>query len=63
MAHKQEPGKDNRPEVDRVITEHAQDPLERAVLGTNPHGSMLRIAAFVLLFIVLGGGLFFYLGM
>ena len=53
---------DRRAETDKVITDNAQGTGERAVLGVNPYGSMLRILAFVLGFILIAGSVFYWLG-
>jgi hypothetical protein len=47
-----------RAEVDREMVDRAVGPAERAVLGRNPYGSMIRIAVALIGFIVLGGLLF-----
>jgi hypothetical protein len=49
---------DGRTEVDREMVDRAAGPAERAVLGRNPYGSMIRIAVAIIGFVVLGGLLF-----
>lgn len=51
-----------RPQTDRVISDLARGKAERVVLGNNPYGSILRIAAIVLLFVLVFGTLFFIAG-
>jgi len=52
--------RDARPETDLVLTERARGKAERVVLGSNPYGSMIRIALAVLIFVVIFGTLFFF---
>ncbi|MBB4053316.1 hypothetical protein GGR20_002973 [Devosia subaequoris] len=52
---------DVRAETDRQITENGQSAAERVALGRG-YSSILRIAAFVLLFIVIGGTIFYLVG-
>ncbi|MBD8066107.1 hypothetical protein IC608_11550 [Devosia sp. PTR5] len=54
---------DARPELDQVLTDRAQGPAERAVLGFEPMGTMIRLVAFVLFFVLVGGSLFYWLNL
>ena len=49
-------------ETSETLTEQGRGVAERAALGKNPYGSILRIVAFALLFIVVGGSIFYFLG-
>jgi hypothetical protein len=48
-----------RPETDEILTDRNQGPAERAVLGRNPYGSIIRIVLAVAVFIALFGTIFF----
>lgn len=58
MAH-EEP--ETRSETDKILSDRARGPAERAALGASPTGSMIRIAAIVLLFVVAAGTVFYFL--
>jgi len=47
-------------ETDKTLTERGRGSAERAVLGGNPYGSILRIVLFVVVFILLFGTIFFF---
>ena len=49
-----------RSETDAIITEMGRGWAERAVLGSSPYGSMVRIAAAVVIFILLFGTMFYF---
>jgi hypothetical protein len=55
----QEP--ETRSETDKILSDRARGPAERAVLGKSPAGSMVRVVALVLLFIVVAGTVFYFL--
>jgi hypothetical protein len=59
----QVPDKDNntRSETDKVLSDRARGPAERAVLGDSPTGSIIRLVVFVVVFIVLAGTVFYFL--
>jgi len=48
-------------ETTQTITEQGRGIAERAALGNNPYGSMIRIVGFVVLFILVGGTIFYFL--
>lgn len=50
-----------RPETDKIITDRAQGRFEEQILGRSPVTTMVRLAGFVLMFILLGGTAFFFL--
>ena len=58
MAH-EEP--ETRSETDKVLSDRARGPAERAALGKSPTGSMIRVVALVVLFIVAAGTVFYFL--
>ena len=47
-------------DTDKKISDMAQGPAERAVLGKSPYGTMLRIVLFPLAFIVFFGTMFYF---
>lgn len=49
-----------RSETDEAITELGRGKAERVALGNNPYGSVLRIVAFAVLFIVVFGSVFYF---
>ena len=48
-------------ETTQALTEQGRGTAERAVLGNNPYGSMIRVIAFVVLFVLVGGTIFYFL--
>lgn len=54
-----EPGPDRQSETDATLTDLARGKAERAVLGGNPYGSMLRVVLFVVAFILVFGTIFY----
>ena len=52
---------DSRPKTDEVLSDRARGPAERAVLGNNPTGSIVRVVGFIVLFVVVAGTLFYFL--
>lgn len=48
-----------RPETDTMLVDRARGKAERVVLGNSPFGSMVRIVAAALLFVVIFGTIFF----
>ena len=52
----------SRSETDRRLSELARGKAERAVLGKNPYGSMIRIVLAVVSFIILAGTIFYFVG-
>jgi hypothetical protein len=62
-AHRRTPmSEDPRyPEIGKALEERAQGQAERALLGRSPMGTMLRITLLVLIFILLGGTVFYLL--
>jgi len=50
-----------RSETDKTLSERARGSAERAALGKNPGGSMLRIVVFAVAFVVLFGTIFYLL--
>ncbi len=48
-----------RPETDEVLVERNRGVAERAALGNNPYGSMVRIILGVVAFIVVFGTIFY----
>lgn len=51
-----------QPELDKTLTDMAQGTAEQAALGTSPYGSIIRIVAFIAIFILAGGTLFYFMG-
>jgi hypothetical protein len=49
-----------RAETDEVIVERGRGTAERAALGNNPYGSMVRIILGVILFIAVFGTIFYF---
>lgn len=49
------PGPGPRPETDKIITDRAQGGFEERILGRSPVASIVRLAAFVLMFFLVGG--------
>ena len=49
-------------ETDRTIVDLNQGEAERAVLGRSPLGTTVRIVVVVVLFIAIGGTIFFIAG-
>lgn len=49
-----------RPETDEVLVERNRGVAERAVLGGNPYGSMVRIILGIVLFIAVFGTIFYF---
>ena len=49
-----------RPETDEVLVERNRGAAERAVLGGNPYGSMVRIILGIVLFIAVFGTIFYF---
>ncbi len=49
-----------RPETDEVIVERGRGTAERAALGNNPYGSMVRIILGVILFVAVFGTIFYF---
>ncbi len=48
-----------RPETDETLVERGRGSAERAALGRNPYGSMVRVILAVVLFVVVFGTIFF----
>ena len=49
-----------RAETDETLTELGRGKAERVVLGNNPYGTIARMVAFVVLFVVLFGSIFYF---
>lgn len=49
-----------RPETDEAVTELGRGKAERAVLGNNPYGSMMRIVVAIGLFVIIFGTIFYF---
>lgn len=50
-----------RPETDKITTDRAQGRFEEQILGRSPATTMVRLAGFVLVFILVGGTAFYFL--
>lgn len=51
-----------RSETDKSLTDLGRGKAERVVLGNNPYGSILRIVLGVVLFILVFGTVFYFMG-
>ena len=49
-------------ETSETLTERGRGTAERAALGRSPFDSIARIVGFIVLFILVGGTIFYFLG-